>query len=399
MNSQNMAGGADREELAFLLSGSREEVAARGRHRFDAATETDRPLVLFGAGSLGRRTRKGLRSLGIDIAAYADNNPGLWNSVLDGLRVWSPEEAAAHFATRANFVVTIWQGGDSLHRMSHTVAQLRDLGCDRIALAAELYWKFPETFLPYLILDSPERVCDERQQIFDAFELISDHRSRRVWLDHLRFRLDLDYERLHRDRGEEYFAEDLVQLQDHEVFVDCGAYTGDTIASFMRHSPRFENIIAFEPDPSNFAALERYVGTLEVRDRIAILPRAVSSRCEVLRFSDHSDMTSKITMEGTEVMATSLDAALSDICPTFIKLDVEGAEEAVLDGARDTLQRSRPVLAIALEHNSHDLWRLPLKVASLVDGYAFHFRHHSEQGFDLVCYAIPAERVPNANVV
>ncbi len=396
MNSQGNSVDANREELAFLLSGSREEAAARGRHRFDTVTETGRPLVLFGAGSLGRRTLKGLRSLGIEIAAYADNSPRLWNSVLDGVRVWSPEEAAAHFATRANFVVTIWQGGDSLHRMSHTVAQLRDLGCDRIALAAELYWKYPETFLPYLILDSPERVCDERQQIFAAFELISDDRSRRIWLDHLRFRLDLDYERLHRDPGEEYFAEDLVHLQDHEVFVDCGAYTGDTIASFMRHNPRFEHIIAFEPDPSHYAELERYVGTLDDRDRIAVLPRAVSSRCEVLRFSDNSAMTSRITMEGMEVMATSLDAALSEMCPTFIKLDVEGAEGAALDGARDTLQRSRPVLAIALEHNSHDLWRLPLKVSRIVDGYAFYFRHHSEQGFDLVCYAIPAERVPKA---
>jgi len=398
MNSQSKAGSADREELAFLLSGLRQEVAARGRHRFDAATETGRPVVLFGAGSLGRRTLKGLRSLSIEIAAYADNSPRLWNGMLDGVRVWSPEEVAAHFATRANFVVTIWQGGDSLHRMSHTVAQLRALGCDRIALAAELYLKYPETFLPYLILDSPERVCDERQQIFDACELISDDRSRRIWLDHLRFRLDLDYGRLHRDPCEEYFAEDLVHLQDHEVFVDCGAYTGDTIASFIRQCPRFERIIAFEPDPSNYAELERYVGTLEGRDRIAVHPHAVSSRCEVLRFSDRSDMTSKIATEGTEVIATSLDAALREVCPTFIKLDVEGAEGTALEGARDTLRRSRPVLAIALEHNSHDLWRLPLKVASLVDNYAFHFRHHSEQGFDLVCYAIPAERVPKANL-
>jgi len=397
MRSQSKAGDTDREELAVILSGSREDVAVRGRHRFDAATETGRPIVLFGAGSLGRRTLKGLRSLGIEIAAFADNSPRLWNSELDGVRVWSPEEAARHFATRANFVVTIWQGGGSLHRMSHTVAQLRELSCDRIALAAELYWKFPETFLPYLILDSPERVCDERQQIVEAFELISDRRSKRIWIDHLRFRLDLDYGRLYRDPGEEYFAEDLVRLHDHEVFVDCGAYTGDTVASFMRHTPRFERIIAFEPDPSNYAELERYVGTLEVSDRITVFPRAVSSRCEVLRFSDHSDMTSKIATEGTEVMATSLDVALSEICPTFIKLDVEGVEEAVLDGACDTLRRCRPVLAIALEHNSHDLWRLPLKLASLVDGYALHFRHHSEQGFDLVCYAIPEERSPKAN--
>lgn len=365
---------------------------SRGRERFDAVTEKGWPLVLFGAGSLGRRTASGLRSLGIEIAAFSDNNPRVWNTVLDGVPVLSPEDAAARFASRANFVVTIWQGGESLHRMSHTLNQLRQLGCDRVALVAELYWKYPEIFLPYLILDPPERVYDERQAIVDAFELLADDRSRLTWLDHLRFRLELDYDRLRRDPGDEYFAEDLLQFQEGEVFIDCGAYTGDTIASFMRHCPRFGRIVAFEPDPLNLAKLEDYVSTLEERNRIDIRTQAVSSKCGVMRFAECGDMTSRITPDGVEVMTTTLDVALRDLQPTLIKLDVEGAEADALAGARDTLQRNRPVITIALEHNSHDLWRLPLKLASLIDNYEFHFRQHSEQGFDLVCYALPTER-------
>jgi len=380
---------AQRQELESLFAESSDNIAARARSRFDTLTDSRRPFVLFGAGGVGRRTLKGLRSLGIEPIAFADNNARLWGSVIDELPVWSPQDAANRFATRANFIITIWQGGHSEHRMADTKSQLRQLGCDRVALVAELYWKYPDTFLPYLILDSPERVYEERQEIFAAFDLVADERSRRIWLDHLRFRLTLDYDRLCRDPYEEYFSKDCVRLKDNEVFIDCGAFTGDTIASFVQQCPRFKRIVAFEPDPCNFAHLSSYIATLESQNRITAFPYAVAAQCEMLKFSANADMTSRIDPDGKDVQAVSLDEALREICPTFIKIDVEGAERGALEGARNTLLRCAPVLAVALEHNSSDLWRLPLAVQSLTGRYDFHFRHHSEQGFDLVLYAIP----------
>jgi len=55
--------------------------------------------------------------------------------------------------------------------------------------------------------------------------------------------------------GVQYFPP--FSLGRNEVFVDCGAFDGDTIAQFRRATDdHFDQIIAFEPDPVNFAALK-----------------------------------------------------------------------------------------------------------------------------------------------
>lgn len=56
--------------------------------------------------------------------------------------------------------------------------------------------------------------------------------------------------------GAQYFPNYLFQLGNNEVFVDCGAYDGDTVDELRRASnDQFVCIIAFEPDPDNFSAL------------------------------------------------------------------------------------------------------------------------------------------------
>jgi hypothetical protein len=62
------------------------------------AIGSDGPLVLFGAGRLGLITLKGLRQLGIEPVAWADNNPRLHGSVVEGLPVYSATEASANSA-------------------------------------------------------------------------------------------------------------------------------------------------------------------------------------------------------------------------------------------------------------------------------------------------------------
>src|SRR5208282_379700 len=121
-------------------------------------------LVLFGAGGLGRKTLKGLRHVGIEPLAFADNNPELWNKPVDGLMVFSPGEAAAKFGNRAAFVITIWGAGSS-HRIPRTQQQLHDLQCSWVVSFAPLFWKYPQVFLPYFCLDLPHKFIQQADQI------------------------------------------------------------------------------------------------------------------------------------------------------------------------------------------------------------------------------------------
>jgi hypothetical protein len=79
--------------------------------------------------------------------------------------------------------------------------------------------------------------------------------------------------------------------------------------------------------------------------------------------------------------------------PTFIKMDIEGAEVDALIGARRLIENALPVLAICVYHQPDHLWRIPLLIRSFSDQYRFFLRPHNEEGWDLVCYAVPASRL------
>src|SRR5438067_7154168 len=103
-------------ELDELLSESIDRVAERERTEFDHLTG-GLPLVLCGAGNMGRTIARKLRGVGVSPAAFADNNSKLWGTSLEGIPVLSPVDAAAKYGSSAAFVITIW-GVGSRDRMA-----------------------------------------------------------------------------------------------------------------------------------------------------------------------------------------------------------------------------------------------------------------------------------------
>src|SRR5580704_14831234 len=99
------------EQIQELLREGRAGAIHREKTAFDDAVgPLGRSLVLFGAGGIGRKTLAGLRKIGIEPLAFADNNTALWGSKVNGVPLMSPQEAASLYARSAAFVVTIWCG-------------------------------------------------------------------------------------------------------------------------------------------------------------------------------------------------------------------------------------------------------------------------------------------------
>ena len=93
-----------------------------------------------------------------------------------------------------------------------------------------------------------------------------------------------------------------------------------------------------------------------------------------------------------EVQGEPLDRVLANETPTYLKMDIDGAEPDALLGARRTLERCRPTLAVCVYHEQDHLWRIPLWIDSLKLGYRFFLRPHHEECWDLILYAIPEGR-------
>ncbi|MEA3245925.1 MAG: FkbM family methyltransferase [Gemmatimonadota bacterium] len=391
-------------ELDALLA--RDVSARRVEARTQFATESlGRPIVLMGAGGLGRRTLTGLRAAGVEPLAFADNAAARQGTMIDGVRVLSPAAAAAEFGRTAAFVVTIW-GAGSPHRFADSRAQLTELGCDVVVRFPLLYWAHPEALLPFYLQDEPHHVLEQRADVAAAFALWEDDASRAEYVAQVRLRLDADFDGLpHPVAHPQYFPPDLWEWSRSEWIVDGGAYDGDSIRELVRlHGDAFAHVLALEPDPANFARLQATVAALplERRVKVACEPVALASRAGTLQIASSGTAASAATPlaaassaagAAVSVRAAPLDDLLAGQAPSFVKLDIEGAEPDALEGARRTIVAHAPVLAVCVYHRQDHLWRIPLMLRAWRDDYAMFLRPHNEGGWDLVCYAVPRARL------
>jgi FkbM family methyltransferase len=384
------------QQIDSLLSESMESVLDRERNTFDCLIAPfNNRIVLFGAGNLGRRCLAALRGVGLQPLAFSDNNERLWNSRVDGLEVLPPAVVAERFGTSAVFVVTIWHLG---HTFRDTHRQLVALRCREIVPFSPLRWKFPRELLPDYCVDSPHKVILAAENVRRASELWADDNSRREFVAELKWRLNGDHLALRPPSElESYFPDDIFTLTDCETFVDCGAYDGDTIKSFLkRRGDSFQRIYSFEPDRFNFAKVMAYLNSLnpKVAGKVELFDSAVGSKTCVLKFAANGSEGSSVCEYSEEnVNCVSLDEVPSDGTPTYIKMDIEGFESEALMGARKCIERSRPVLAICVYHRQADLWQIPLLIRSFSPEYQMFLRIHESEGWQLVCYAVPPERV------
>ena len=401
VSQATMTTAAELAELAELLAEEIGDARRRESTTYSRATgeRADR-IVLFGAGGLGRRTLAGLREVGVEPFAFADNRAELWGETVDGLRVMSPGGAAEEHGTTAAFVVTIW-GANKPHRLEHTVAQLVDLGCEVVVPVSWLQWRHADHLLPHYAQDLPSRLLAQAADVRRAFTLLSDELSRREFVDQVRWRLTGDPGGLgHPVAGPQYLVDDVARPIPNEVIVDCGAYDGDTLMSWLHHrGPTFGRYIALEPDPNSREQLEALVNGLpdEVRSRVVVRPEAVASVPGTATFAATGTASSSVGVagDGITVELARIDDILGDLggpAPTFLKMDIEGAELDALSGAARTITDDGPMLALCVYHRQDHLWRVPLAVAAMRPDHQLFLRPHNEEGWDLVLYAVPPWR-------
>ena len=223
---------------------------------------------------------------------------------------------------------------------------------------------------------------DRYSEVWD--DLVDDE-SRRVLLRLTRHLLL--WEPMPRSAHEQYFDPDIIKLTEDEVFVDGGFFTGDTAIKFIeRTNNRFRHIFGFEPDGGNVGK-----SSLNGAANVTIVEKGLWSGDDVLNFSAGSNQSGSIGEGGdVTIPVTSIDNYFRDIpfAPTYIKLDVEGAEARVLRGAADTIKTHGPKLAVSVYHKPEDMYELPALIRGLCGDYKFYLRHYSNVHTETVLYAV-----------
>lgn len=189
----------------------------------------------------------------------------------------------------------------------------------------------------------------------------------------------------------------LTPCKENEVFIDCGAWVGDSAIEFAKYTnDTYRKIVSFEPDDANFEELKKNVSAL--RDCI-IFKKGVWSSSGRLSFQNGNSGGSQViaTDQAEGLSGGCIDVVQMDEVPecqnaTFIKLTVEGSELAALQGARNLIIKNRPILTMSIYHTPESMLSIPEWLRDNLTRYRFFCRHHSYYKDNTIMYAIPEER-------
>jgi FkbM family methyltransferase len=137
----------------------------------------------------------------------------------------------------------------------------------------------------------------------------------------------------------------LQALRAGDRMVDVGANVG--IYASLAAGAVGARVLALEPATETLPDLRATLALNGIEDRVDIRPVAAGARPGVLRFTRGRGTTNHLAPDGTaEVPVETLDALCADAPPLLLKVDVEGAEAAVLAGAAALLAGGAPMAAI-----------------------------------------------------
>jgi len=382
------------------------------------------PVVLFGAGGLGAEIDYTLREWGITPVCFCDNDSSKQGSVVGELLTISFEELKQK---HSDSLVIL-----SLDKHLDTVTkQLESSGFSRdnilrkendpdsslVAMYAmvgscALFVHYRESAKPQSILDTLVEMEDDVVKAYNAF---SDQKSKdlfvsklAVFASNMHFYMFKEFmlmfsEAIHKfgmlnyeGTSEDYFYfnNDVLSVSDGEVYIDVGAYDGDTIETFVnacnQAEVNYKHIYGIEPDPACFEKLQ---ANIEDYDDVSIHKIGLWSESKTLEFMPSGeaihDQAGEVFSEGSvKIEALSLDDFLDGDSVTFLKMDPSGVVVYdVMLGARKTLLKHNPKLALGIYHSLEEFINVPIFIKSINPEYNIFLRHNTYHLCDTDLYA------------
>jgi FkbM family methyltransferase len=324
---------------------------------------------LYGLGFLGRWAVPQLVARGVKLVSCYDANDAIAGTTYEGLPVRPSSDLGS---TDPEFIVVT-----ARHAVEPVSSMLSKLAIPHVSCDA---WYAAERFGDF-------------RHVHD--EILCDERSRRVLRAVLMTMLTGQKSYCAAEFEEnQYFCLPRFFESGREHFIDAGAYDGDSVEKFIltRHGA-FAKIYAFEPGPLQFSDLKARIKRLDLDpDAIELVNAGLGDGEYSAGAGTPSGQMTNLTVgydcagAGVALRIISLDSFMKERPVTFLKVDVEGMEMALLKGARSTIRRDKPKIAICVYHYPTDIPEIANYLVRLVPNYQFALRHHSQQFMETVLY-------------
>lgn len=320
-----------------------------------------KPVVLYGMGDGADKVLAAFEKYGITASAVMASDGFVRGQSFHGFRVKKLGEIERGYG---DFVIALCFAS----QLPDVMAHIKEVAQKHTTLV-------PGVPVFGGVMFDGEFIKKYREGINSAYSLFEDGLSRRVYENVLRFYYTGEIELLDEiTTGKDEAFKNILKLGQNELYVDLGAYNGDTIDEFLRYSGgSYRKIVAFEPNGKNFKKLSEHC--LDMKNT-ELWQLGAYSHNTILTFNNKAGRNSAIADSGVQTRVAAVDTILCGAAATYIKADVEGADFETLTGAKNTLKNFKPKLNFSAYHRFEDIFRLPLLIKKLNPEYKIYLRHH-----------------------
>ncbi len=318
---------------------------------------SDKPIVLYGTGNGADKIYARLLRDNIKISGVFASDGFKKGKEFGGFTVTSYTELKSQFP---NMIILVCFG-------SHLDSVIENIR--RLEKENELY--LPDVPVCGGEIFDLDFARKHRGELETVYNMLDDDLSKRVFSNTVYFKLTGKSEFLYEIETPRDEVFSLLNLKN-ESFLDLGAFNGDTVEEFIKYCPDYKDIVAVEPDGRNFKKLT--ANTKGIKD-ITLLNKAVSKNNGVISISKNKGRGNSVSGVTVDIECTAIDEIAKLFTPTFIKMDVEGAEADAIEGGKCTIAKA-PKMHIAAYHKSEDLYAIPLKIKELNPSYKIYMRKH-----------------------
>lgn len=327
---------------------------------WERAKETEKPVLIYGTGNGADKILDELERLDISVSGVFASDGFVRNRTFRGFPVMGYTQAKENFG---DFLTLISFGSQRQEVIENFI---------KISKETETYSVDVPVYGDNIF--NRDFYNTHKTEIEQVKKLLSDEKSKSVYENIINFKLTGDINFLlscETPREEAY--KNILKLSNDEIYIDLGAFNGDTVLEFLKNVSSYKRICAVEPDIKNFAKLKNNTQHIKNIERLNV---CISDNCGEITFSKHGGRNGNADKNGNTVKCMTVDSILGENDVTYIKFDVEGLEKEAIDGAKDTIRRCKPKMLVSCYHRSEDIFAIPLQILSIRDDYKVFIRHN-----------------------
>ena len=189
----------------------------------------------------------------------------------------------------------------------------------------------------------------------------------------------------------QYDIKNIFEVKNDAVIFDIGAWKGDTAYFFSKKCSDNAQIYAFEPDNYAFQILEKIKNKYKLNNVITknVLFSNAEKEIDFISMIKNTPTVKKKTITIDKFVEENNIEKID-----YIKMDVEGAERTILEGAIKTIKKFKPSLAIAIYHGGklfmEDFYDIPLFIKNIMgEDYQYYIRTFHPAGLETILFCKP----------